>query len=30
MKETGLQFEEDQDGDSWSLLVDLYTHESSL
>jgi hypothetical protein len=22
--------EEDQDGDPWSLLVDLYTHKNSL
>jgi hypothetical protein len=28
--ETGWRFEEDQDGDPWSLLVDLYTHKNSL
>jgi hypothetical protein len=25
MRETGWRFEEDQDEDPWSLLVDLYT-----
>jgi hypothetical protein len=25
-----IAIEEDQDGDPWSLLVDLYTHRSSL